>query len=273
MRDGHRALAGPSRGNKMTHTPEPRPTLPSLLVYASQLACVAAKAFDIQLAFGAEGARFLQHYEAASETGFAQLPFGSQAQANDVDLLWVLAHRGGEPMGLACARSIPASRGGGLPLADELRRGLLYREELALGSGRGWLPGAGPRWITAGPSLYLGGVWVHPSLRGRGMVAVLSRLVACGMLHKHPATTAVWALEEAALWNKPAARGPAGLGLLEDEKVFEGFFPIIGAPRVMHAVWAPEEKYQAHLGQDWPQLSSRQPPAWLVPLEASYPSI
>lgn len=146
----------------MTHTPEPRPTLPSLLVYASQLACVAAKAFDIQLAFGAEGARFLRHYEAASETGFAQLPFGSQAQANDVDLLWVLAHREGEPM---------------------------------------------------------------------------------------------------------------GLGLLEDEKVFEGLFPIIGAPRVMHAVWATEAKYQARLARDWPRLSSRQPPDWLVPLEASYPSV
>lgn len=236
-----------------------------VLPYVQQLATATTKELGIQLAFGTSGATFVKLYEEHATSGYCQLPFSHQQGRLASTTLWAMAHRAGVPVGFGAARIVEPVPRGGLPLSDELRRGLLYAADATLGGGRGWLPGAGPTHITRGASLYLGGIWVHPCIRGRGVVAALSQLVACGLLHKRPDVQTVWALEEDVLLRSGAMTRAGGLGLFQRAKVFEGFFPIIGASRVMHAVWESSEDYLRAALSEAPTLEKLGRPTWLKP--------
>lgn len=231
---------------------------------AASLAIAASDALEVQLLSGHAPGELLAMYDQHAKTGYRQLPFlHLDAPGREPSMVWVAARQGDAFCGLLGAITVPGASGSPIPLADALAAGLLYPSNAAFSADVGWLKGEGPPLAQWGPSLYFGGVWVHPAFRGRGLVGVLSRLAALYALTYTPNLQTFWALEEAAIRDTRAMTRPGGLGLRHEARVFEGFFPIIGRKRVMYANWASRPEYLEMLSQDWEHLQVGAALPWL----------
>lgn len=231
---------------------------------ASQLATHACQALDIQLSFGQDPDQFVSTYASEAGSGYVQLPFlaHTRAPANRA-FVWTQVRRGSRILGQLGGVIVAKSPSAQESLADALAQGLLYRPEATWLERTGWLAGAGKAVLAGGPSLYFGGGWVHPELRGLGLVGVMSRLTALQALVREPNLQAVWGLEEEGLLNKGVMARPSGLGIVHSRKVFEGFSELAGKPLALHAIWASRAEYLQLLAKDQQAMQRGVPPDWL----------
>ncbi len=230
-----------------------------------KLARSACEKLDVQLFFGQDPDEFVAIQRDHAVSGYRQLPFMATARnAANGPFFWTMVRRGNRILGQSGAVIVPGRGVESGALADELACGLLYAPKSTWLERRGWLPGAGPRLTAKGSTLYCGGAWLHPELRGLNLIGVLARLTALQAFEHDSAIQAIWVMEEDKLLRKGALARPNGLGFGRSEKVFEGHLEIAGKPLTMHAIWAWREEYLSLLAKDDLSYRSGAAPDWFT---------
>lgn len=225
----------------------------------------ACERLDVQLFFGQDPDEFVAVQQSHAVSGYRQLPFmAATRNAANGPFFWTMVRRGNRILGQSGALIVPGRGARGGALADELACGLLYSQKSTWLERRGWLAGAGPKLTARGNSLYCGGAWLHPDLRGLNLIGVLSRLTSLQALEHDSGIQSVWVMEEDKLLQKGALARPSGLGFGTSEKVFSGHLEIAGKPLTMHAIWAWRDEYLSLLVKDDLSYRSGREPDWFV---------
>lgn len=229
-----------------------------------RFALAASDCLDMQLFVSHDADELLRVYLTVTQTGYQQYPFMPAHWLDERDsVVWVMAVRNGEPVGLMAARRLFAYTEG-MALSDALANGLLYRQEGVLAD-RGMLPGKGPTLPAPGLALYQGCGWVHPRHQAQGLPGVLSRICNLQALKAAPELALVWGLEEARAARAGVMARRSATAAPHVEAVFSGFHTGVGFETEMCAVWGSRDDFLSILLYDWNALEATGRLPWVRP--------
>jgi hypothetical protein len=179
---------------------------------------------DLSVSFGDDLSVLLKTYEAATGTGYVQLPFvlENPKDSNPYNF-WVCFDDGNAPVALTGFRTMENTA--------EIRRvgeaysqGALYRQKSRK---EGWLPHSGPKLKPHALYGYIGAGWVHPRFRGHNLAGFIARIAQSeAILRTRGALSMSTAMTAEALFRSGMNLRASGLHHLHVEQVLEGYLQI-----------------------------------------------
>jgi len=178
---------------------------------------------SLNVNFGDDLSVLLKTYEAATGTGYVQLPFvlDDPKDVNPYNF-WVCFDDGNAPVALTGFRTMQNT--------DEIRRvgeaysqGVLYRQKKK----EGWLPHSGPKLKPHALYGYIGAGWVHPRFRGHNLAGFIARIAQSeALLRTSGALSISTAMTAEALFRSGMNLRASGLHHLHVEQVLDGYLQI-----------------------------------------------
>ena len=177
----------------------------------------------LNVSFGDDLSVLLKTYEAATGTGYVQLPFviDDPKDANPYNF-WVCFDDGNAPVALSGFRTM--QNGSAVRRVGEAyNEGALYRCKKK----EGWLPETGPKLHPHALFGYIGAGWVHPRYRGHNLAGFIARITQTEALLRTRGTLAMsTAMTAEALYLSGMNLRASGLHHLHVELVLDGYLGI-----------------------------------------------
>ncbi|WP_076997564.1 hypothetical protein [Variovorax sp. KK3] len=177
----------------------------------------------LNVTFGDDLSVLLKTYEAATGTGYVQLPFVLEDPKDfNPYNFWVCFDDGNAPVALTGYRTM--SNGSALRRVGEAyNQGALYRCK----EKEGWLPQSGPELGPEALFGYIGAGWVHPRFRGHNLAGFIARIAQAEALLRTRGTLAIsTAMTAEALYLSGMNLRASGLHHLHVELVLDGYLGI-----------------------------------------------
>jgi hypothetical protein len=177
----------------------------------------------LNVTFGDDLSVLLKTYEAATGTGYVQLPFvlDDPKDANPYNF-WVCFDDGTAPVALSGFRTMQNDRMV-RRVGQAYDEGALYRCKQK----EGWLPDTGPNLHAHALFGYIGAGWVHPRYRGHNLAGFIARITQAEALLRTRGTLAMsTAMTAEALYLSGMNLRASGLHHLHVELVLDGYLGI-----------------------------------------------
>ncbi|VWX62629.1 conserved hypothetical protein [Burkholderiales bacterium 8X] len=200
--------------------------LPELEEYQAEL-IQRLEDTGLNVSFGNDLSMLLKTYEAATGTGYVQLPFvldnPREVQAGN---FWVCFDDGTAPVALSGFRTMQngwETR----TIGEAYAGGALYKSKKKK---EGWLSSVGPRLRPRALFGYIGAGWVHPRHRGHNLAGYIARITQSEALLRTGGRLAYsTAMTAEALFRSGMNLRASGLHHLHVKQVLEGYLAIAEA--------------------------------------------
>jgi len=177
----------------------------------------------LAVSFGDDLSVLLKTYEAATGTGYVQLPFviDGPKDANPCNF-WVCFDDGNAPVALSGFRTMQ-NDGAVRRVGEAYAQGALY----SCKQKEGWLPETGPTLTPHALFGYIGAGWVHPRFRGHNLAGFIARITQAEALLRTRGTLAMsTAMTAEPLYLSGMNLRASGLHHLHVELVLDGYLGI-----------------------------------------------
>lgn len=177
----------------------------------------------LSVSFGDDLSVLLKTYEAATGTGYVQLPFVLEDPKDfNPYNFWVCFDDGNAPVALTGFRTM---RNGSETrrVGEAYSQGALYRPKQK----EGWLSDTGPKLRPHALYGYIGAGWVHPRFRGHNLAGYIARIAQAEALLRTRGTLALsTAMTAEALFLSGMNLRASGLHHMHVEQVLDGYLAI-----------------------------------------------